>query len=109
MIDGFGEKTPSEKKYFDADFAADLPSGDFITAPGVGSATTATVVDSAGVDKTATLIAAVTVSTTKVRVLLQGGADGMNYTLTVRAQMNAALTKFDRMFEIRVRSTRRTS
>ena len=106
MIDGFIEKTPQEKKYFDADFAADIPSGDTISSSGT---TAAYATDTAGNNVSTTIIASTAVSTTKVRVLLQSGTDGMNYKIVVRAEMTSAGTRFDRIYELRVRASRKTS
>ena len=50
----------------------------------------------------------VAISTTKVRIKIFGGADGMDYRMVVRAEMYSAGTVFDKFYEIRVRSNRRT-
>lgn len=108
MIDGYTEKSPTELKTFDADFAAELPSGDVIRGIGPGSSTTVTAVDSTGFDVTQTIIALVTITTSKLRIKFQAGTDKMNYTIIARAQMNLAGTIFDKVYELRVRSNRRT-
>lgn len=109
MIDGYTEKTPTENKYFDADFAAEIPSGDSIRAYGAGSATQAVVTDSTGASATGLIIGGVSISSTKVRLRLQSGLDGMNYLIVVTAEMTTAGTKFEKTFELRVRAKRRTS
>lgn len=109
MINGYIEKTSTETKYFDADFSAEIPSGDTIRAVGAGSTTKATAMDSAGSDKTGLVIGSVAVSTTKVRFRIQNGTDGMNYLVSVTAEMTTAGTVFQKFYEVRVRDKRRTS
>lgn len=109
MLDGYWEKSPSEKKYVDVDFAAEIPSGDTIKNPGVGIATAAVVTTSTGVDVTNTLVSTLAVSGTKLRITFaSAGVDGMDYRVIARAQMNLAATIFDKMYELRVRASRRT-
>lgn len=105
MIDGYIDKTTSEVRKHEVDFADLVPSGDSISAVG---ATGSTAVDSTGTSA-ASLITSTTVSGTKLIVLLAAaGTDGMNYRLTVTAQMTTAATIFSKIYEIRVRNSRRT-
>lgn len=108
MMDGYLEKTPTEKKTYDADFAAELPSGDSIKPKAPGNQTNAVVVDSTGFDVTQTLVESVLISGSRVQVKLIGGVSGMDYHMKVTADMYSAGTIFQKFFEIRVRASRRT-
>ena len=108
MIDAYVEKSPTEEKYYDADFASEIPSGDSLRPKTVGSATTVVITDSTGFDCSAAMAETVAISSTKVRIKLVGGANGMDYRMLVRAEMYSAGTVFDKFYEIRVRVLRRT-
>lgn len=108
MINGYVDKTPTELMPLTVDFADEIPSGDSIEAIDDGVATGATAVDSEGTDATDDIIADVSVSGTKLVVVLQAGADGMDYIITVSAEMASADTVFQKLYEMRVRAARRT-
>lgn len=106
MIDGWIDKTPSELKTFEVDFGAEVPSGDSILN---GGATGAVAVDSEGTSATSTLINSTTISGTKIIVSLKAaGTNGMDYRVTVTAEMDTANTIFQKIYEVRVRTDRRT-
>jgi hypothetical protein len=108
MIDGYIDKTPTEKKALEADFAGELPSGDTLKAIGVSSATTAVAEDSAGLTATSTVIDTVSIVGSKLRIVLKAGSDNMDYKITARAEMTTAATIFDKVYDMRVRAKRRS-
>ena len=109
MIDGYWEKSPTEERTFNAEFSADIPSGDQIKPIGVGSLTGVAVLDSTGFDVTQAMVKSKVVSGTKLALTFQAGTDGMDYSIVARAEMNSADTVFDKIFELRVRARRRSS
>jgi hypothetical protein len=109
VIDGVWEKTTGEKRFFYADFATELPSGDVISPKGVGSATLVTLVDSSGLDCTVPLLDYVTVVSAKLKIGLKAaGTDKMDYRVKVQAEMHTATTIFTKLYELRIRDSRRT-
>ena len=108
MINGVWEKTPTEERSFSAEFSADIPSGDTIKPIGVGSQTDVVITDSVGTDVTVSLLKTKAISSTRVVITFQAGTDGMDYRVIARAEMNSAGTVFDKIYELRVRTARRT-
>ena len=89
-------KTTNEQFDFTFDFVDDLVTGETISTKAV------TAIDSAGVDKTSTVIDSSTISGTKVVAVIKAGLDLEDYRVLFKAT-SSGNDVFEKLLELRVR------
>lgn len=84
---------------YDIDFTDDLPADSALNS----GTSTVTATDSAGTDRSATVIANVTVAGMVLKADLKAGVDGEDYKVVFKGIGNTSAKPFEHVIEMRVR------